>query len=165
MNRRLAAALAAFSLVASSALAQSPGDSGEIDRSPAMMRPMIERYQADRTTLERSWMEGLSSFGGGRGGGAVPISPRQFARMKKFHSDWQKTLGATNFDSLDQTGKIDYLLLSNQLRYELRQLGLREVGHQTTRPHPAAQGAADLIGGEKVNHLNVPKRMLILKLC
>ena len=126
MNRRLAAAFTALGLAASTAFAQSPADSGEIDRSVAMMRPLIERYQADRTTLERSWMEGLSGFGGGRGGGAVPISPRQFARMKKFHSDWQKTLGAVAFDSLDQTGKIDYLLLSNQLRYELRQLGLRE---------------------------------------
>jgi hypothetical protein len=126
MNRRLAIA-AAFSLAATAVLAQNPADSGEIDRSNAMMRPMIERFQADRTTLERSWVEGAAGGGfGGRGGGATPFSPRQFARMKKFHSDWQKTLGGVAFDSLDQTGKIDYLLLSNQLRYELRQIDLRE---------------------------------------
>ena len=126
MNPRLAAALAALSLAAIPALAQNPADSGEIDRSTAMMRPMIERYQADRTTLERSWVEGAGGGFGGRGGGATPLSPRQFARMRKFHTDWQKTLSATAFDSLDQTGKIDYLLLSNQLRYELRQIDLRE---------------------------------------
>ena len=50
MTRPLPAAFLALAFVAAAAFAQSPADSGEIDRSPAMMRPMIERFQADRTT-------------------------------------------------------------------------------------------------------------------
>ena len=133
MNRRLFAALAIATFAASAARAQDPPDSGEIDRAAAMMRPVIERYQADRTTLERSWVEGTSGQGFS-GRGAVPLSPRQFARMRKFHADWQKTLAAVGFDSLDQAGKIDYLLLSNQLRYELRQLDLRQAEAAEVEP-------------------------------
>ena len=126
MNHRLAAALVIAVSAVTVSRAQDPKESGEIDRAPAMMRPVIERYQADRTTLERSWVEGAGGQGG-FGRTAVPLSPRQFARMKRFHADWQKTLAAVGFDGLDQAGKIDYLLLSNQLRYELRQLDLREA--------------------------------------
>ena len=133
MNRRLFAALAIATFAASAARAHDPSDSGEIDRAAAMMRPVIERYQADRTTLERSWVEGTSGQGFS-GRGAVPLSPHQFARMKKFHADWQKTLAAVGFDGLDQAGKIDYLLLSNQLRYELRQLDLRQAEAAEVEP-------------------------------
>ena len=73
MRRRLAAAFAAFALTTGAAQAQSPSDSGEIDRSTAMMRPIIERYQADRTTLERSWVEGAHAGRKRFEGGVQPI--------------------------------------------------------------------------------------------
>jgi len=128
MIRRPLSSILAALLLASAVFAQGPADSGDLDRSPATMRPMIERYLADRNTLERSWVEGLDAGGGGFGGrsSAVPLSPRQFARMRKFFTDWQKAEAAVAFDTLDQAGKIDYLLLANQLAFELRQLDLRE---------------------------------------
>src|SRR5262245_24969525 len=129
MKRVVVAALLAAAPI-SAASAQTAFESGPLDTASAMMSPTIERYQADRTTLERSWMERVDTggFGGGFGGrsNAAPLSPKQFARMRKFYGDWQKTLAATDFDKLDQAGKVDYLLLANQIRFELKSLDIRE---------------------------------------
>ncbi|MEO8361864.1 MAG: DUF885 family protein, partial [Vicinamibacteria bacterium] len=128
MKRRVAMTAWVFALAGSTSFAQVISDSGEVDRSSAMMRPVIERYQSDRTTLERSWMERVDTGGGGFGGrgNAMPLSPKQFARMKRFYAEWEKTLLATDFDKLDQPGKVDYLLLANQIRFEIRNLDIRE---------------------------------------
>ncbi|MFP5260290.1 MAG: DUF885 family protein [Blastocatellia bacterium] len=75
------------------------------------MRPLIERYVADRGSLARFY--------------TVEASRARFARMKQFYGEWLSTLREINFDWLSQDGKIDYLLFKNHLEHELRQLELR----------------------------------------
>jgi uncharacterized protein (DUF885 family) len=75
------------------------------------MRPLIERYVADRGSLARFY--------------TVEISRARYARMKQFYGEWLSTLREVNFDWLSQDGKIDYLLFKNHLDHELRQSELR----------------------------------------
>src|SRR5689334_11505543 len=75
------------------------------------MRAPIERYTADRGNLTRSY--------------PVTISPARRARFKKFYEEWLASLKSLDFDSMNQDGKIDYLLFKNHLEYELRQLEIQ----------------------------------------
>src|SRR5690349_1340461 len=75
------------------------------------MRAAIERYTADRGSLTRSY--------------PVAISPARRARFKKFYEEWLASLKSLDFDSMNQDGKIDYLLFKNHLEYELRQLEIQ----------------------------------------
>jgi uncharacterized protein (DUF885 family) len=83
----------------------------DVDTSRSEMRAVIERYSADRGSLNRST--------------PANFSPAYNAQMKQFYADWQATLGRMNFDAISQDGRIDYLLLKSQLDYELRQLDSR----------------------------------------
>src|SRR5262249_38934489 len=80
----------------------------ETDTSQSEMRPMIQRYAADRASLMRS--------------SPIAFSPARHARMKQFYDDWLTRIDGANFDTMGQDGRIDYLLFRNQLDYELRQL-------------------------------------------
>jgi uncharacterized protein (DUF885 family) len=71
------------------------------------MRTAIERYTADRGSLTRSY--------------PVAMSPARRARFKKFYQEWLDSLQKLDFDSMNEDGKIDYLLFKNHLEYELRQ--------------------------------------------
>ena len=44
-------------------------------------------------------------------------------RMDKLYAEWQETLAATDFATLSQGGRIDWLLLREQLEYERAKLG------------------------------------------
>jgi uncharacterized protein (DUF885 family) len=72
------------------------------------MRDLIERYAVDRSTLEKS--------------DQTPLSPTVRSRMQSFYSEWQRRLSETNFDGLQQEGRIDYLLLKNHLIHASRSL-------------------------------------------
>jgi exonuclease III len=74
------------------------------------MRPTIERYTADRGSLNRS--------------SPIDYSPAHNAEMKQFYSEWLSRLSAVNFDAMGQDGRVDYLLFKNQLSYQLRQLDI-----------------------------------------
>src|SRR5215813_3144908 len=74
------------------------------------MRPTIERYTADRGSLNRS--------------SPIDYSPANNAQMKQFYSEWLSRLSAVNFDAMGQDGRVDYLLFKNQLSYQLRQLDI-----------------------------------------
>jgi uncharacterized protein (DUF885 family) len=65
---------------------------------------LIEQYQADRNALERAYN--------------VPFATRRKARLSKFYSEWEKTLAAVDFGALTQDGRVDYLLLKNQMRHD-----------------------------------------------
>ncbi|HWA94013.1 MAG TPA: DUF885 family protein [Terracidiphilus sp.] len=68
---------------------------------PVSMRELIQRYQQDEQTLEAKY--------------ADPLSPSCIHRLARFDADWTKQLQAIDFDSLDQEGKADYLLLKNHI--------------------------------------------------
>ncbi len=81
----------------------------KIDLIPVSeLRGMIELYQADLGSLERTY--------------PVRMSLARHERLKEFYSQWLSLLGKTFFDGLSQDGKIDYLLLKNYLEHELRDL-------------------------------------------
>src|SRR5437764_13954700 len=62
----------------------------------ATMRDRIERYLADLGALERFY--------------DVTISPERHSRLRQFYDQQLHDLGAVDFGSLDQDGRIDYLL-------------------------------------------------------
>ncbi len=108
--------------------AQGGGATVDVDSSRSEMRPLIERYSADRSSLNRYF--GLQSIPYEQ----APISPAQRtaarlspayqARMRQFDGAWLARLKKVDFDTLSQDGRIDYLLLQNHLNHELRQLDL-----------------------------------------
>jgi hypothetical protein len=90
----------------------------ELDIPP--MRALIERYSTDRSSLASFYF--------------LEFSPRREERLRRFTTEWQQQLEATPFDTLDQDGKVDYLLLKNQLDRQLQQLDFRrgrfgEIAH------------------------------------
>ena len=82
------------------------------DQSTSRMRTILERYAVDRNALSRA--------------NRIPMSRTFRERMRRFYTDWAKSMDAVNFQSMTSDGQIDFLLLKNQLRYELRQLDYRE---------------------------------------
>ena len=86
-------------------------DLSELDAGKSELRPTIERYVADRSSLIRSY--------------PVESSPARMARFKQFYGDWLVAIGKLNFDALGQDGKADYVLFRFQLEHELKQLELQ----------------------------------------
>ena len=90
-----------------SAFQPKPAD---FDNSMSEMRPAIERFAADRASLNRAY--------------ATVLSPSRRSRFKQFFTDWEARLATVNFESMSQDGKVDYILLRNRLDHDLRQLDL-----------------------------------------
>jgi uncharacterized protein (DUF885 family) len=84
----------------------------DFDSSHSELRPMIERYTADRGTLYHDY--GRSA------------SPAAMERFKQLYTDWLITLAKTDFDTLSEDGKVDYLLFQNHLNMNLHQLAIRQ---------------------------------------
>jgi uncharacterized protein (DUF885 family) len=81
---------------------------GELDTSRSELRPVIERYVADRGSLTRSY--------------PAEISPARQARFKQFYADWLAQIGKLGFDALSADGKVDYALFKNHLEHETQQV-------------------------------------------
>ncbi|HKZ02096.1 MAG TPA: DUF885 family protein [Pyrinomonadaceae bacterium] len=75
------------------------------------MRPVIERYVVDRGSLARSY--------------PVSISSERRTRFRQFYSDWLKLMQRLDFESMNQGGKVDYVLFKNHIEHELRQLDIQ----------------------------------------
>jgi uncharacterized protein (DUF885 family) len=69
---------------------------------------VVSRYQSDRSALGRRY--------------GVEYSPARMQRMEAFTGQWLGRLRAVNFDKLSQEGRVDYVLLRNELEYEQYQL-------------------------------------------
>ena len=67
----------------------------------AGMEDIIRRFGADSSTLGRAY--------------DLPWSQPRFDRMEKLAGGWQERLAQTDFEALDQPGRIDYLLLRQEL--------------------------------------------------
>ena len=79
---------------------------GEASAGP--MADVVEHFTSDRTALERKY--------------DVPTSAQARDRLRRFYEGGLHQLDGIDFDSLDQSGKVDYLLLAGKLRFENRQL-------------------------------------------
>lgn len=83
-----------------------------IGSTTSPLRELVERFGTDRGTLLRRWH--------------VANSPTRRARLREFAKGWQGALAAVSFSELPQEGKIDYVLLENELRHELELLDREE---------------------------------------
>ncbi|MGI8981489.1 MAG: DUF885 family protein [Pirellulaceae bacterium] len=75
---------------------------------PSELRGLIELYQADLGSVERTY--------------PVRMSLARHERLREFYEQWLGLLAKTPFEELSQDGQIDYLLLKNYLEHELRDL-------------------------------------------
>ena len=75
------------------------------------LRPLLERYAADMGALERRY--------------DAPASPVRSERFRAFYGDTAREVESVDFDKLDIHGKVDWLLLRNELRYQQRVLDRR----------------------------------------
>jgi len=90
------------------------------DSATHNLREFIERFTVDRESIAHVYDD--------------PLSPAREERFRRFYQDWQKQLEKLDFASLDEDGRIDYLLLQNHLRHALRQLDLRKKQQEEMRP-------------------------------
>ncbi|MFQ5503636.1 MAG: DUF885 family protein [Planctomycetota bacterium] len=72
------------------------------------LRDFLERYATDRSSLMRCYR--------------IAMSPGRLARLRRFHEKWQASLRELDFESLDQDGRVEYVLFRNLLRRELRRI-------------------------------------------
>ncbi len=73
---------------------------------------VVSRYSADLSSINRRY-DG-------------PDSPDRRQRMRQFFTSWRTRLGELDFNGLSQEGKVDYVLLDNELVYELALLDRRD---------------------------------------
>lgn len=107
------------------------------------LRKTIERYAADRRSVGHPYTVCAS----GREGGPrhsrcfeEPSAARR-ARYRSFYQEWHTRLKGLDFDKLSQEDKIDYLLLQNHLRRELRRLDIEAKRLEETGPFTPFAGA------------------------
>ena len=109
-------ALAALAAVLA-VLPSGPAAAQDLERlantETSQLAVVVQRYTADRAALRRRW--------------TVPYSPDRRQRFRAFLADWQRQLDALDFEALDLEGRVDHVLLANELRYELELLD-REAG-------------------------------------
>jgi len=98
-------------LAADKTSAETATDLDEFNSSQSEMRGAIERYSADRGSLNRTY--------------PVAFSAARQARFRRFYAEWRDGLAKFEFGSMSQAGRVDYLLFKNHLDYELRQLDIQ----------------------------------------
>jgi uncharacterized protein (DUF885 family) len=92
-----------------------------VERVPVSeMRAAIERYSDDRAILRRTF--------------PIASSETTRTRMKQFYTTWLERIGKMDFDGMSQDGRIDYILLKNQIDYELRQLDIQAKSRAEIAP-------------------------------
>jgi uncharacterized protein (DUF885 family) len=143
----IAPAGAAFKEGAGSKIAMSGAapDLSDLDSSRSEMRPVIERYVADRGSLFRSY--------------PVESSPARGAAFKQFYSEWLALIGRMNFDAMSQDGQVDYTLFKFHLEREQQQLEIQRRSLAEIAPLlPFAQTITDLAEARRrMEKLDSPK--------
>ncbi|MFH0943705.1 MAG: DUF885 domain-containing protein, partial [Planctomycetota bacterium] len=76
------------------------------------LRSRLERYQADRGSLQRSY--------------DIPMSHLCSERMRSFYEGWTRELAAIDFERLSLEGRVDFLLFRNHLEGRLERLAFEE---------------------------------------
>lgn len=95
-----------FVLVVMSAVASAQHDASR----PSAMPDVVRRFEADRGALQRFWRWRWSE--------------RRIERMRQFLADTERELAALPFDEFDLEGKIDWVLLRNELESDASRLEL-----------------------------------------
>ena len=97
-----------LSLVLTVVVLRCAGHSAPADLSVSPTRSLIESFRSDRAALERLYN--------------VELSTNRTARLHRLFDDNLTALEQMDFQSLDQPGRIDWLLFRNQLQFEQREL-------------------------------------------
>ncbi len=88
--------------------AKSPSLLHSLDTSSSELRGFLERYAADEGNIERFF--------------DVPMSRTARARKRAFYEHWLQGLRDVEFEKLGQDGRIDHVLLGNEIKHNLRKL-------------------------------------------
>ena len=96
--------LAVAGVLASTALADAP----PADPSVSTTRALIDTFRQDRRALERLY--------------DIDISSARRDRLEKLFTKNQHALDQLDFSNLNQSGKVDWLLFQNYLRFENEEL-------------------------------------------
>ena len=67
-------------------------------------RELVEQFSADENSLKFKYR--------------IPLSQSTEDRFKEFYSLWRTRISQVEFDSLDQDGKIDLILLKNHIEFQ-----------------------------------------------
>jgi len=128
-----------------SAMSSDAPDRNDFDSSKSEMRPVIERYAADRGSLFRSY--------------PVESSPARLIVFKQFYSGWLALIGKMNFDAMSQDGQVDYVLFKFHLEREQQQLEIQRRSLAEIGPLlPFAQAITDLAEARRrMEKLDPPK--------
>ena len=105
-HRKLASFSILLGLFFCAAVAKA--DTTPPDATVSVMRGVIDSYTQDLAALDRRY--------------ELPGSDAEHGRLARFFQDRLEELKQVNFDALDQAGRVDYLLLQNRLRFEIKQL-------------------------------------------
>ncbi len=100
--------------------------------APNPVQALIEHYSTDRDLLATVYKD--------------PLSPTTRARFQSFNAEWSRQLASVDFASLDQEGKVDYLLLKNHIARE--QHGQALAAAQWKQVEPLLPIAADIFALE-----------------
>ncbi len=113
--------------------------------APSELRDTVTLYSQDRAALLRRY--------------DVEYSPARRDRMRQLYLDWQIRLNRMDFDRLGQEGKVDYILLSNEVSYELELLSREEGQYAEMLPlAPFAPVIMDLVESwQRMESMDPPK--------
>ena len=100
------------------------------------LAPVVERYTADRGALLRRY--------------DTEWSPERNTRLRAFYTEWRDRLAATDLGAVGVEGRADWVLLDNQVRYELALLDRERTLLDEMRPLlPFAEPAMALQGSRR----------------
>ena len=95
------------------------------------MIPVVHRFAEDQAALRRRY--------------DAVHAPERRNRLRTFYDRWQDQLASINFEQLGVEGRIDYLLLQNEIRSERHRLDRQERRHAEMRSYlPFASTITDL---------------------
>jgi uncharacterized protein (DUF885 family) len=103
---------------------------------------LIQKYDEDKSALYRKY--------------PVKESARFYNRLNQFYDECNKELKAINFNNLTKEGKVDYILLKNQIDKDLYFLKMQqkeyaEVAHVTNFAEPLYKFVNERGEGKKIN--------------
>ena len=111
-SEQLATTVAPAADVARPAVLAEPDFEVILGLPTSELRDVVALYSTDRSGLLRRY--------------DVQYSPARRAWLQAFYEGWRSRLVEVEFDALGVEGRIDYVLLGNQLRYELELLAREE---------------------------------------
>ncbi len=91
--------------------ASPPAVKSLLQSDSSAMIPVVERFSEDRAALRRRY---------------DADGPERWARMRTFYNQWLEELDAASFDQLGIEGRIDHVLLQNEIRSALHRLDRTE---------------------------------------